>query len=236
MSTGWHVTAEHIVKWTETNPRRAQETLPLLVKRLIFESVSPSLIRFPSGDSVLEKGWDGILKTSGGNAYVPLGESAWELSTQKSVAKKANEDYSKRTKNPEGIDKKASTFVFVTTRKWRYRNWLSMKKTQGQWLDIKVLTPIELVDWLEKCPSVHRWFARLIGNRPEGAWDLEQAWDAWSLATKPPCNTDLVIAGRKDKSMQLSQLLSSKADIISISAETKEEAYAYVIASIKMHE
>jgi hypothetical protein len=46
MSTGWHVTAGDIVKWTETDSRQAQETLPLLVKRLVFASVSPSLISF----------------------------------------------------------------------------------------------------------------------------------------------------------------------------------------------
>ena len=236
MSTGWHVTAEDIVKWAETDSRQAQETLPLLVKRLVFASVSPSLIRFPSGDSVLERGWDGVLKTDVGNVYVPAGDSAWEISTQKAVMDKANEDYSKRTENPGNIDKKTSTFVFVTSQKWQESaNWLSKKKSEGQWANIRVLASGELADWLERCPAVHRWFARLIGNRPDGAWDVEQAWDAWSLSTKPPCNTDLVLAGRKEQSAQLSQLLSSKPDIISISAETKEEAYAFVLASIKTH-
>ena len=85
MSVGWYVTAKSITKWAETDSRQAQETLPLLVKRLVFASVNPSLIHFPSGDSILEAGWDGILKTEVGSLYVPPGESAWELSTQKAV-------------------------------------------------------------------------------------------------------------------------------------------------------
>ena len=106
MSVGWHVTAKSITKWAEINSRQAQETLPLLIKRLVFASVHPSSIRFPSGDSILEVGWDGILKTDFGNLYVPIGESAWELSTQKAVGAKANSDYSKRTEKPETLIKR----------------------------------------------------------------------------------------------------------------------------------
>ena len=95
MSKGWYVTAIDIAKWTETSPRQAQEILPLLVKRLIFASINPSIIRFPSGDSIVQSGWDGILKTDNGNAFIPKGDSAWELSTEKSVVTKANADYSK---------------------------------------------------------------------------------------------------------------------------------------------
>ena len=96
----------------------------------MFASVSPALIRFPSGDSVLERGWDGILKTDVGNVYVPAGDSAWELSTQKAVMDKANKDYSKRTENPRNIDRKTSTFVFVSSQKWQEsNNWLSKKKS-----------------------------------------------------------------------------------------------------------
>lgn len=237
MSVGWQVTVECLAKWVETDSRRSQETLPLLVKRLIFASVNPSLIRFPSGDSVLNPGWDGILRTEVGSLYVPQGDSVWELSTSKALFRKANKDFSKRTANSGSIDQKSSTFVFVTSQKWlKAADWAKEKEASSQWAHVRVITAEELADWLEKCPAVHRWFARLIGNRPTGAWDGEQAWDSWRLATKPPCNTDLAIAGRRDQSTKLSELLSLKPELISVSAETKEEACAFVLASIKTHE
>ena len=124
----------------------------------------------------------------------------------------------------------------MTSQNWKSsNNWIAKKESDGQWAHIKVLTSQELADWLELCPAVHRWFAKLIGNRPNGAWDAEQSWDSWRMVTKPPCNTDLVLAGRKDQAEQLSQLLSLKPDIISISAETEEESYAFILASIKTH-
>ena len=236
MSKGWYVTAVNIAKWSENNPREAQETLPSLIKRLIFASINPSIIRFPSGDSIVQSGWDGNLKTDKGNAFVPTGDSAWEISTEKGVAAKANADYLKRTQNSGAVDKKKSTFVFVTSNQWSKLNkWISEKKSEEQWADVKVLSAQEIEDWLGQCPAVHRWFARLIGNRPDGAWDAEQAWDEWSLVTKPQCNTNLVIAGRNGQSIELSQLLSATPDIIDVSSENKEEAYAFILASIKTH-
>ena len=236
MSSGWYVTAINITKWVENNPREAQEILPLLIKRLIFASVNASLIRFPSGDSIVLPGWDGILKTDKGNAFIPTGDSAWEVSTEKTVNTKADSDHLKRTQTPGAVDKKNATFVFVTSQQWNgLANWVSEKKSEGQWADVKALSAEELADWLSQCPAVHRWFAMLIGNRPEGAWDAEQAWDGWSLATKPQCNTNLVIAGRNDQSDELSNFMSQSPEIIEVSSENKEEAYSFILASVKTH-
>ncbi|MGD6852798.1 MAG: hypothetical protein ACQCN6_12135 [Candidatus Bathyarchaeia archaeon] len=236
MSEGWYVTDVNIAKWSEDNPRKAQETLPLLIKRLIFASVNAKTIQFPSGDSIVLPGWDGILKTDKGNTFVPSGESAWEIGTQQKVAVKANADYLKRTQDPGIVDKKRSTFVFVTSKRWPKRNeWASKKKSEAKWADIKVLSAQEIQDWLWQCPAVHRWFARLIGNRPDGAWDAEQAWDDWSLVTTPQCSSDLIIAGREAQSIELSELLSGKPDIVEISSDNKEEAYSFILASIKTH-
>jgi len=44
--TGWYVTANDIKNWTATNKRRAEEVLPLLVKKLILASYNPKKINF----------------------------------------------------------------------------------------------------------------------------------------------------------------------------------------------
>ena len=81
--SGWHITLKDIVHWTKTNQRQAQETLPHLVRKLIFASINPSLLCLPSGDNVSLPGWDGILNTDQGNAFIPKGDSVWELSVDK---------------------------------------------------------------------------------------------------------------------------------------------------------
>ncbi len=43
----------------------------------------PSLIDMSIGSSVTGPGWDGILDVSKGNAWAPMGASAWEFSTRR---------------------------------------------------------------------------------------------------------------------------------------------------------
>ena len=75
----------------------APHKLPELVRRLILASVPmPSLLHMPSGSSVWRRGWDGLLVVENGNAWVPDGASAWELSCQKEPKRKATQDYGKR--------------------------------------------------------------------------------------------------------------------------------------------
>lgn len=61
---------------------------------------------------------DGIVQVSEGNAFVPDGISAWEISTSENKKSKADEDYDKRSKDPLGLDPSSTSFVFVTLRRW----------------------------------------------------------------------------------------------------------------------
>jgi len=236
MVDGWYVTAPDITQWTNTNRRQAQDTLPLLVRKLALASIIPSLLSFPSGDSVLEGGWDGVLIAEKGNAFISAGVNVFEFGTSKSIDKKANGDYQKRTSNPQGVDKKKTTFVFVTSQTWTKRdNWAREKNSQSQWAQVKGLNAKDLETWLDQCPAVHRWFARLIGKRPEGAWDIEQAWNGWSYATKPACNADLVLAGRQDQANELVSRLKAEPSTIRVLGESEEEAYAFALAAIRKY-
>lgn len=237
MARGWHVTAQDIKQWTESNPRQAQETLPLLVRKLIQASVYSSRLSFPAGDSISLPGWDGLLKADEGNAFVPAGTSAWEFGTDQKIKGKADEDYKKRTENSQGIDKKSTTFVFVTSRIWTKRDeWVQKKNADGQWAEVKGLNAGDLETWLELCPAVHRWFAReIIGKRSDGSWDIEQAWCDWSCATKPECNSDLLLAGRDDQARTLADKLNAEPSVIRVSSESEEEAYAFALAVVNQY-
>ncbi|UDK97558.1 hypothetical protein EYB33_15135 [Lysinibacillus sphaericus] len=237
MTNGWEVTAQNITNWSENNRRQAQDTLPLLVKKLILASSKPENLSFPSGDSVLVGGWDGFLKVENGNVYIPKGTSVWEFGTTGSVGTKANGDYNKRTADPLGIEKSDTTFVFVTTRVWRNRDeWVSQKQQQGHWKQIVGLNADDLATWLELCPAVHRWFARLIGQRPQGAWDIDQAWLNWSCTTEIKITPKLVIAGRSENRQKIIDILEERPSVIRISSDSRDESYAFALATIKEDE
>lgn len=237
MTTGWEVTAQNITNWSDNNRRQAQDTLPLLVKKLILASCKPESLSFPSGDSVLVGGWDGFLKVEDGNQYISQGTSVWEFGTTASVGTKANEDYNKRTADPLGLEKSDTTFVFVTTRVWRDRDeWVSQKKQQGHWKQVIGLNADDLASWLELCPAVHRWFARLIGKRPLGAWDIEQAWLNWSCATEIKITPKLVIAGRSLERQKIIDILTERPSVIRVSSDSRDESYAFALATIKEDE
>jgi len=234
MVDGWNVTAQDITQWTRTNRRQAQDTLPLLVRKLVLASINPSLLSFPAGDSVAFGGWDGVLIAKKGNAFISAGVNVFEFGTGKSIKDKANGDYQKRTINPQGVNKKKTAFVFVTSETWAKRDeWAKEKNSEGEWAQVKGLNANDLETWLGQCPAVHRWFARLIGKRPEGASDVEQAWDGWSCATQLACNADLVLAGRQNQVNDLVSRLKTEPSAIHVLGESEEEAYAFALAVIK---
>jgi hypothetical protein len=75
------------MKWIDStdltswaNRRDCQETLPHLVRKLIrATSNTIQSIKFPSGESVLLGGWDGILEVTEETEYLPAGTSLWEF-------------------------------------------------------------------------------------------------------------------------------------------------------------
>ena len=83
----------------------AHHQLPQLLRQLVMTTLPmPSLIDIPSGSSVVLPGWDGLLVVEEGNAWVPGGASAWELSCDKNPKRKATFDYDKRTANSKHVD------------------------------------------------------------------------------------------------------------------------------------
>ncbi len=155
--SGWYVTANDIKNWTATNKRRAEEVLPLLVKKLILASCNPKNIDFPSGDAIAIGGWDGTLEIDEATEFLPAGMSGWEFGTNEAVKGKADGDYSKRLKTPAPFKLDETTFVFVTSRVWKNRkDWVQLKQLDKKWKDVKGVNAETLESWLETCPAVHR--------------------------------------------------------------------------------
>lgn len=233
MTTGWFVTSNDIKNWTQTQKRRAEELLPELVRRLIRANFKPEHIHFPSGDSIAVGGWDGTLKVDEGNEFVPSGFSVWEFGTNSSINVKFDEDYQKRTDDPIDIITSEATFVFTTSRVWRDKDSKCVEKNKERiWKQVKGLNADDLENWLHQSPSVHRWFANLIGKRTEAIWDIEQAWESWIHGMSIPATSDLVLNGRTKQSEELSKSLKGDPTIIRIKSISENEAYAFGLATL----
>jgi hypothetical protein len=232
--SGWFVTANDIRKWTETNKRQSEEILPLLVQKLILASCKPREISFPSGDMIGVGGWDGILEVDEGNGFIPNGKSGWEFGTESVVNQKADRDYAKRTNKPAPFNSKETTFVFVTSRLWtKKHSWVADKKKKKKWRDIRGINAEDLAVWLERCPAVHRWFARIVGKRTEHIWDLDQAWEALSYSTSLHLNRNLFINSRDNEKGEMLNQLSQAPSLIKVQSQSEKEAYGFILSCLK---
>jgi hypothetical protein len=232
--SGWYVTANDIKVWTETNKRRSEEELPLLVKKLIEASCNPKSINFPSGDAVSIGGWDGVLEVEDGNEFVPSGTSGWEFGTNENVKGKADGDYYKRLENSAPLNIEDTTFVFVTSRLWTRRDsWVLTKLEENKWKSVLGLNAESLQEWLEKCPAVHRWFSQLIGKRSEGLWDIEEAWRVFSMSTGVPLQVCFFTNDRRDQVNKFSALLEGTSNVYRVKSRSLKEAYGFILSLIK---
>lgn len=97
---------------------------------------------------MLNHGWDGVLNVDSGNVYVPDGVSVWEMSTEKDYRGKAERDYDKRVTDSLGVDRKKTTIVLVTCRKWNNANeWVTQKRLDNEWADVRVIDADDLDSW-----------------------------------------------------------------------------------------
>ena len=205
------------MKWIDSTDLRnwairrdCQETLPLLVRKLIrATSYTIKNIKFPSGDSVLLGGWDGILEVTQETAYLPVGVSLWEFGTSNDTKGKADDDYAKRSKNSLGFNPAESTFIFVTPRLWQKGgDWIAEKKKDNIWKDIKVFNSETLEEWIETAPTVGAWLSKHIGKYPQGGIQpTDDFWEEWSSGIKLTLNTDILLGGREVEKEKVIKLI-----------------------------
>lgn len=231
------IKASDIKNWANTQQRDAADTLPELIRRLIFATTDIEHIQeiiFPSGDSVAQEGWDGRLTTSAKSPFFPSSISAWEIGTSQSPGIKAEKDYKKRTADPLGADPSQTTFVFVTLRPWPKREqWVAEKKAEGSWKDIRVIASNELEQWLDFAPIVAFGLARKMGKPlPTGLQDIESFWNEWSSGTAPTMTPRLVISGRDREAVIVQKWLKAEPQAFKLQGDSPDEAIAFFYAAI----
>lgn len=231
--SGWFVTENDISNWTATNKRRAEELLPLLVKKLIQASSNPKTIDFPSGDAVAIGGWDGLLEVENGNGFIPEGISGWELGTNSNVKSKADEDYQKRSNDSGTLDKSESSYVFVTSRLWTKKDeWVRGKNAESIWKNVVGVNASVLCEWMEQCPAVHRWFAQIIGKRDSEARDINQAWEGFSNSTKKKLTPEFFLHGRDEEVEKITDFLKQESGAFNVFSYSRAEAIGFILSTL----
>ncbi len=223
-----------IKTWLTGKKKDCETTLPQLLSRLILaSSASIEEIDFPSGDNTAIGGWDGHLRSSSGSRFFPAGESVWEIGTGANPGKKAEDDYTKRTKNPLGIDPQSTTFIFVTPRPWKDRtNWEAKKKATYEWADVKVIAVDKLVSWLSATPAVALWLARQIKGLSGGIQDIEGFWEEWAAGTSPEIAPAVVIGGRAIEVARIHQWVVGIPELLEVQGDSPEEPSAFLYAAL----
>lgn len=214
----------------------AQSELPRLTRRLIH-GTSKDLIKisFPSGEGVQLRGWDGVVLVEKGNAFIPEGLSAWELSVRKDIGTKASADYNSRTEDPKELIPSETTFVFVTPRRWPGKHdWVANCKKDEVWKDVRAYDSEDLSNWLEITHAVHIWFSRLLGKYPNGVMDFESYWAEWVNFTDPPISADLLLSGRETLIDEVSNWLLSGDSSLSLQSESRLEAFGIFGAALQL--
>lgn len=226
------VDATQLVQWADT--RAAQQLFPELMRRLLASTAGVTNISVRAGDGVALGGWDGRA-TAQGTPYLPDGHLAFEFSVGASPAKKANENYLKRSHEGLAAERASTCFVFATPRRWRDgARWASVRARERVFADVRVIDADDLEGWLEQTPVVHYWISEALGHRPRDAETLNKWWDRFRSQTVPPLPSELFTSGRDEQQEQLKSILAGPPAIATLQAEWVDDAQAFVAAVNEM--
>ena len=216
--------------WADTLDARA--TLPQLVRRLIRATGKDiGAIEFPAHEQVQRPGWDGIVEAGEADAFVPAGTSVWELGVEKNPQKKAEEDFTKRTKDPLGLDREKTTIRLRHAPKWQKKEeWRRTKQDLGIWKDVRVYDSASLEEWLEQSPAVDAWLAGLLGKKPTGLTTIDDYWANLQAMTDPSLKPEVFLASREEQVEELEAWLDGPPGTMVIEARSPVEAIDFVAA------
>jgi hypothetical protein len=224
---------DDLLQWANTV--QAQTEFPRLVRRLIMETCpGATSLGFPAGTGAALGKWDGSVRTTGGNAFVPDGQSVWELSVGKSITRKADSDFAKRATTPDGSPTKDSVYTQVILRPWSERNdWAVGKQALRRWKTVQAYGVDDIDTWLESAPVTHAWISEVLRLGPYGYRAAEAWWRGWSETTAPHLPPELVLAGREANCQELVKRLDGPPQVISINGGSVEETLAFIAAALR---
>lgn len=225
------ITATQIHQWADKP--EAKGLLPVLVRRLINATSTPTELAIRGADSINLPGWDGTLNVATGNAWVPVGQSRWEMGCSADVAGKARDDFKNRT-DETGREVAANwDFIFVSPRRWAGKQeWREEAAAVKHWRSVRAYDADDLEAWLEAAPSATLWFGELLGLRGPGIDSIGSYWDTWRGQTKAHLTIEAISTGRESHVGAFRDTLSKTPVLIVLEADSTEEAVAFACAQL----
>ena len=230
-----NITANYIEQWS--NERNSQELLPVLIRRLLKETLPRGgiiEIDFPGYENIGRAGFDGRLSSSATAFCIPQGQSVWEVGTSKNPQQKAKDDFENRKK----CAKPDEDYVFVSSRNWNGKiAWLKdARENNPGWKSINALDASDLEQWLEMCPYTTAWFAGQIGKPFDYLEPAEQFLDNWLSATDPHFPKQVLLQDRDKQKTRLIDTIAKPGQSMRVVADTRKEAIAFVCAALDQDE
>ncbi|MCY4072009.1 MAG: hypothetical protein OXG60_11995 [Chloroflexi bacterium] len=232
--------------WVNANERKAQETIPTLMNRLISATCPhASFRRFPAGDSIGQQGIDGFLSDRVGfPPFVPSGDSFWEIGTGLRTSK-ATEDYNKRTDETPIETREKTTFVYLsprsgskgsrfTKKKGGQIAWVDEMNKRGDWKRVEYVDATVLIDWIVEFPAVGKWLAKELHvvstphlETVDERWQVLQSLGAPHSLT--PC---LFLANRDNAIQKLKEVIAEDTNELRILTRFPSQLVDFVCAYI----
>lgn len=225
---------KHIEQWAVTAPAKSE--MAELVTQLIMNTLpnDGSSYNIPIGSSTFIGGWDGIIESLAGHAFIPLGKSGWEFGARGDTTTKANKDYSNRMKGISETERRNMTFVFVTPYHWDAKTkWVTDKKKSGDWKDVIAYDSDNLAQWIYQLPIVTEWFAQKI-NLFTGTGIIlpSMRWNEIAIGPKGIVLTpEFYTVGRERIIDVVQEMVEGKPGLQAFRASSREEAMAFILAA-----
>lgn len=210
----------------------SRSRLAVFLRRLVNTTVQDvSQIDFPANDDSERPGWDGTTDIPSGNPWVPSGKSGWEFGTNKEPKPKADEDYKKSLKLPEG-ERMQTTFVFVTTMRWAgKKEWVAKRRAEQKWKDVRALDASDLEQWLEQSIPAQVWFSNETHKPSRGTSAIRSYWKTWSADCEPKLVHSLFSEALKGDAAQKIAKKLRASETATISADSRGEGLAFLDAA-----
>lgn len=225
-----HILARQIERWASEN-NEARRRLPVLLRILVNSTASGlKKVDFSGNEDAERPGWDGTVEADSATPWISQGSSCWEFGCGKDIKRKADSDFKKRTGFVPEIERLATTFVFVTPRKWIGKNdWERTRREERQWGNVRVFDASDLEQWIEQSIPAQIWFAHETGISSEGVFSLEQCWKHWQADCEPALAPSLFDQALMESKNRVERWLADPpGEPLKIAADSTAEALAYL--------
>lgn len=233
------IKATEIEDWATRN-HAARTRLAVFLRKLVNSTgIGLTESVFPGNEDGERPGWDGWTEASQGIPWVPAGKTGWEFGVNSDVKGKADGDFSKSVGAMAAEERRETTFIFVTPRKWAGKDdWAKEQRSKALWKDVRAYDRSDLEQWLEQSIPGQTWFANETDRAASDVRSLDKVWADWADVAVPSLTPSLFDTAIEAGERAIANYLKAHpARPFVLVADSVGEAYAFLSAVLsEQHE